>query len=360
MDKDPPKGPPKGQLIDRYQIKSIGAKYTSKMVAVGRLAFYADNPRIYSHFPNGSQKTQAEIQDRLAGMEHVQKLRTQIEEDKQVNEPLWCAEVTKKDSHLFPKYEYIVLEGNSRLAAVKLGKSNQIPLVATVPCNIFNFTDFSDDNRNSFIVSLLSRFHVTGKSNWDPYEVAGYIHRRSTVDAVPVKQLVIEIGKKASEVRHYLEAFQLMLSNKGKSKDWSYYYVYVNMPKRHREDNSELDEIILPIRPSNFGSAQDMRDGLRAILGNQIIKEEFLQRKMTFRVAWATAKELSETEQVLEKLKTFQNWMANPEIMKQIKNLQKDSKRKKETETTLIKISSEVDHLLPTRAKTIPSAIKKA
>ena len=91
--------------------------YAELQVPVGQLAFYPENPRIYSQFAASGDRTQENIQAKLEAMDHVKELRSQIDRDGQVNEPLFCITVSP-ESELHGQYEYRVLEGNSRLAAV--------------------------------------------------------------------------------------------------------------------------------------------------------------------------------------------------------------------------------------------------
>ena len=65
--------------------------YEDVSVPVKRLAFYPQNPRIYSRFTGTTDRTQKTIQSLLAGMENVKELRSQIDRDGQVNEPLFAS-----------------------------------------------------------------------------------------------------------------------------------------------------------------------------------------------------------------------------------------------------------------------------
>lgn len=77
------------------------------------LLFYKDNPRVYSALrENGNDNpTQTEIQEKMCSMEHVKELKSQIQQNGGLIEPLV---VVERNSRL------VVLEGNSRLAAYRL------------------------------------------------------------------------------------------------------------------------------------------------------------------------------------------------------------------------------------------------
>ena len=83
--------------------------YEEIQVPVGQLAFYPENPRIYSQFAGSGDRTQENIQLKLEGMDHVKELRSQIDRDGQVNEPLFCIPVLP-GSELHGRYEYQVLD----------------------------------------------------------------------------------------------------------------------------------------------------------------------------------------------------------------------------------------------------------
>ena len=76
------------------------------------LFFYEDNPRVYSALrADGMVPSQDMIESKLKEMEHVKQLRYSIDQNGGLIDPLI---VLKRDGN------YIVLEGNSRLAAYRI------------------------------------------------------------------------------------------------------------------------------------------------------------------------------------------------------------------------------------------------
>lgn len=76
------------------------------------LHFYEENPRVYSILrSNGSSPSQKEIEDKMTSMEHVKQLQLSIKQNGGLIDPLI---VVKRNGN------YVVLEGNSRLAAYKI------------------------------------------------------------------------------------------------------------------------------------------------------------------------------------------------------------------------------------------------
>ena len=342
--------------MNTYQIENMAVPYREEKVHMDRIAFYAENPRIYSQFADTASRTQESIQQKLGRMEHVRALRALIERDKSVNEPLLCAEVAG-DSDLYDYYDFIVLEGNSRLAALRLEKSDRLPPVDLLPCKIFDFANFTNAKRDSFIFSLLSRIHITGKKGWIPYEEAGYVHRRFTAQSVPISQIAKEIGKSKQSVDDHLEAFKLMQEANGDPKNWSYYYEYVKTMRSHRKEHANLDKIVLPKIPKGFNTAQDMRKGLKAIFGNngnKRVVKKFINEEVNFHEAWEITKEAGRTNPYLRKLFEFQKMLHAHEI--EIRELLKSDEDKKKTEFYLKKISTRINHLLsPSTVKAQPA-----
>ena len=70
-----------------FKLRKKEVPYVETEAAVERLAFYPENPRIYSQFAGSGDRTQENIQAKLEAMDHVKDLRSQIDRDGQVNEP---------------------------------------------------------------------------------------------------------------------------------------------------------------------------------------------------------------------------------------------------------------------------------
>ena len=204
--------------------------YEEIQAPVGQLAFYPENPRIYSQFAGSGDRTQENIQAKLEGMDHVKELRSQIDRDGQVNEPLFCIRVSP-ESELHGQYEYQVLEGNSRLAALRLNKKGSLP-PPRVACNVLDFSAYSEQETESLIFSLLGQFHIIGKTDWRSYENAAYIYRRFKNHEVQVEDIAKEISLTPSKVRQMVNAFQMMIdAGDDNTSRWSYYEAYASSTK---------------------------------------------------------------------------------------------------------------------------------
>ena len=62
-----------------FKIRKNEVPYVETEVSVGQLAFYPENPRIYSQFAGSGDRTQENIQAKLEAMDHVRELRSQID-----------------------------------------------------------------------------------------------------------------------------------------------------------------------------------------------------------------------------------------------------------------------------------------
>ena len=315
-----------------YKIRKKEVPYVETQVPVERLAFYPENPRIYSQFVGSGDRTQENIQIKLESMEHVRELRSQIDRDSQVNEPLFCMPVST-DSDLHGKYDYQVLEGNSRLAALRMNKKDSLP-PSHVACNIFDFSAYSVHETESLIFSLLGQFHIIGKTNWRSYENGAYIYRRFKNHGVQVEDIAKEISLSTSKVRDMVAAFQMMIdAEDGNTSRWSYYEAYASSRKLKnlKENVPEFhDRVVSLIKADKFPRALDMRDKLPDIMRNKRARKILFDESETepFEEALAVADISGNTDAAFKRLQRFRNDLATSQTRGQItKLLQSDSSR---------------------------------
>lgn len=312
------------------------------LVPTKKLAFYPENPRIYSRFAGTTDRTQEKIQKMLEGMEHVKELRSQIDRDGQVNEHLYCIPVLE-DSALYGKFDYQVLEGNSRLAALRINKPTIPP--TSVPCFILDFSGYSNKERESLIFSLLGQFHISPKTNWESYENAAYIYRRYKNQTIPLENIAKEIGKSKAKVQQLIEAFELMkTAEDGNRKHWSYYEAYVSSRKikKHRNEYNDLDDrVVSLIKDEKFPRALDMRDKLPDILADKKARKIFLEEDAddAFENALQIAHIHGSTDSTFKWIQSFRKKLAASDTRKQIGKLLQNKATKNKTEYELKKIT---------------------
>ena len=329
--------------------------YMEIQVSLGQLAFYPENPRIYSQFAGSGDRTQENIQAKLEAMEHVRELRSQIDRDGQVNEALFCVPVSPT-SELYGRYEYQVLEGNSRLAALRMPKKGSLP-PARVPCNVLDFSAYSEQETESLIFSLLGQFHIIGKTDWRSYENAAYIYRRFENHKVDTKDIAKEISLQPSKVLQMVNAFQMMIdAGDDNTSRWSYYEAYASSAKlkKHRENIPGLhDRVVSLIKDDKFPRALDMRDKLPDILRNKRARKIFFDKSESepFREALAVADISGDTDATFKRLQRFRTDFATSQTKTQITKLLRSDSSRGRTEYELSQIMKFASQLMKRGAK---------
>ena len=333
-----------------FKLRKKEVPYVEIQVPVGQLAFYPENPRIYSQFAGSGDRTQENIQAKLEAMDHVRELRSQIDRDGQVNEPLFCISIAP-ESELDGQYDYQVLEGNSRLAALRMNKKGSLP-PSHVPCNIFDFSAYSEQETESLIFSLFGQFHIIGKTDWRSYENAAYIYRRFKNHRVPAEDIAKEIALTPAKVGQMVNAFQMMIdAGDDNTSRWSYYEAYASSTKlrNQRENIPELhDRVVALIKANKFPRALDMRDKLPDILRNRRARRIFFDEDEPepFQEALAVADISGDTDAALKRLRRFRTDLATNQTKTQIRKLLRSDSSRGQTEYELNQIVKSASQLL--------------
>lgn len=165
------------------------------------LLFYIDNPRVYSvlHENGHDNPTQTEIEEIMCSLDHVKSLKSQIMQNGGLIEPLIV--VKRKD-------RYVVLEGNSRLAAYRILAKNDPLKWSRVLVQIL-----PEDISDSDIFTLLGTFHLNPKKNWSKFEQAAYIYRQKKELGCSDSALGKQVGISAITVKKYGEIYGLMVEH---------------------------------------------------------------------------------------------------------------------------------------------------
>ena len=246
------------------------------MLHQSELFFYEENPRIYSIVKKGDAiVTQQCIEEVLSSLDHVKQLRTSIEQNGGLIDPLI---VVKKID------QYIVLEGNSRLAAYRLLAKKDPMRWKDVRCYVLP-NDISDDH----IFTLLGQYHLIGRKNWSPFEQAAYLYRQKELSGLASEIFVKSIGLTLPTAKQYIDVYKFMLVNDDLISDrWSHYYEYLKSRgiKKYRETNSDIDTTIVSQIKSDTLKAVDIRDKLGKIANgkNKIstrLMKEIIEQKIT-------------------------------------------------------------------------------
>ena len=274
-------------------------------VPVRDLLFYVDNPRVYSMLHNdGEAPTQEEIEEYMLGMEHVKELRQSIEQ------------VGLIDPLIVRDGDFVVLEGNSRLAAYrKLAKKNPIKWgkvkCKILPANIDNDT----------IIIILGQYHIVGRKDWSPFEQAGFILRGLEDTKYPIDELAQKLGISITAAK------------------WSYYEEFLKNRsiKEEIKTNAALEErVVAQIKQGEIHEAADIRK-----LG-EIIKTKskpakralgkYAEGKVSLNSAYEELKDSGQINDVLQKLQRFKEYINDTDLDGKIAEAQPDLKKKLEYE----------------------------
>ena len=224
-------------------------------VAQTSLLFYPDNPRLYSMVrANQGNPSQEEIEQRLSVMDHVKQLIQSIEANGGLTDPL-----VVRDG------DFVVLEGNSRLAAYRALARHDPILWGKVKVKLLP-ADIDED----MVFALLGEYHIIGKKDWAPYEQAGYLYRRHKSHGVDPARMAEEMGLATRTVNHLIAVYEFMVAH-GETDvgRWSYYEEYLksNASKKARKACPQLDQIVVTkVRSREIAKAVDVREKLMPVI----------------------------------------------------------------------------------------------
>lgn len=220
------------------------------------LRFYTENPRIYSIArADGTEPSQEEIQSRLIEMEHVRELISSIRANGGLIDPL-----------LVRDGDFVVLEGNSRLAAYR-----RLSHGDPVKWGMVKVKLLPADLDDALIFALLGEYHIIGRKDWAPYEQAGYLYRRVENHGISESTISKEVGISKSRVNDLVRTYRFMVDHEDNDVDrWSYYEEYLK-PRRFKDkvrgENPTLDNIVVKkIKSGEIPTAIDVRNKINKVL----------------------------------------------------------------------------------------------
>lgn len=265
-----------------------------------KLKFYVDNPRIYSlirtdaHTPD-----QEEIYKQLLEHEHVRVLK----EDIVINDGLI-------DPLIVRDGDFVVLEGNSRLAAYKFLASKNPVKWSEVLCTIL-----PADIDERLVFALLGQYHLKGKKDWAPYEKAGFLYRRHKEHHIELSTVCDELGVGLKEAKHLVAVYEFMIAHDDEDREhWSYYDEYLKSSKikKARDDYAQFDDFVVKqIKSGDIPKAMELRDKLPTICaGPAKILKRFINGTTSFDDAYDAAVDAGGENYSLQKLRRFRDWLA--------------------------------------------------
>ena len=300
--------------------------YLSQM----ELRFYPENPRIYSVVYTGDEEpSQDEIQESLEEREHVKELVQSIQANGGLIDPLWVRD-----------RDFLVIEGNSRLAAYRILSRKDAVKWGNVKCNLLPHD--IDDKK---IFSFLCQCHVVGRQDWAPYEQAGIIWRRYQHHGDSVEYMSKEMGISLIEVKRLIEVYSFMdRHNDTAVQHWSYYYEYLKSRKiqTQRELHPELDIVMArSVKSGEILRAEDIRDKLTRIAGSggQVL-EDFINRPKSLDICYEKAMERSESTALYRALNKFRIKIGDLDTRKSLQGMSQKNRQKCKFELNKIRASA--------------------
>lgn len=284
---------------------------TDEKLAIGRLLFLRENPRVLSSItgiPDFDAKFPEEQQEiiyhKLLKEPSVKKLIPDIRANGGLIEPILVRADTME-----------VIEGNSRLAAYrKLDSSTQSNKWCSIPCRIVS--GLSDDQ----LATLLHSIHVKGKTSWTRYEKAYFTYHQHKVKGRSIKDVAEIFSVSEGTAYRDVRLIQAMKDNRdSERKNFSYYQVLEATPviKRELNQNPQLKSVLLQmIRSPDHGSmltAPNLRDQLPIVIKKPKILRKFVSGRIDLEAAYYSAK-ISNTQTKLQKVREILKDVTSAEV----------------------------------------------
>ena len=232
-----------------------------------KLLFFPENPRVYSVLNASDEKPSQEIIEKvMCKSDHVKQLKESIRSNGGLIDP-----IIVRDG------DFVVLEGNSRLAAYRL-LNRQDPIRWSKVSVIL----LPNDIPEAAVFALLGQYHIIGRKDWDPYEQAGYLYRTLKESNKSQELLASELGITSSYIKKLIDVYQYMIDKDDNHPNkWSYYEELLKNRgiKKAFEKHPELeDKIIDDIKNNRIKMAIDIRKlgdigKLNDKLSNKILKD---------------------------------------------------------------------------------------
>lgn len=280
------------------------------------LFFYVDNPRVYSTLrENGNMNpSQQEIETLMRKTENVKELKVQIEQNGGLIEPLIV---------VFRNDNYIVLEGNSRLAAYRILAESNPAKWSKVSVQVL-----PEDITETDIFTLIGTYHLVKKKDWTVYEQAAYVYRQKQLLGCPTTTLAKQVGLSVPTVKKYIEVYEFMKqSDDTVQSHWNFYEQYVMNKgiKGYRDHYPEMDTTIVgQIKTGKIKQAKDIRDKLGKIAQakdktSKHIMQDVIEGRTDLDEAYIRFEATGKSGNTYNKIKEFRTLMTSDEFKKVVK-----------------------------------------
>ena len=326
--------------INTFSILGSKIEYTIEEIDIYGLKYFPGNPRVYTALRKIADKnpTQEQIEEVMFEEDTVRELLGRIKKAGGLVEEI----VVRRDTRE-------VVEGNSRLAAHrKLNKQSGGAGWNKIRCKVVKtLTDKQ-------IRSLLSEYHIHGKTNWTKYEQANMFYVNHVIEKISIGDLHAETGLPKQEISKRIEIIRMMEDNNDNQlKHYSHYEQLLtkkSLKKRFQSNEQFKFRVLRDIRNGKIGTAQDVRDKLSIVCENE--------KSSAFKKYWRDETDLEEAYDLavssgvgdtsIKKLTKFRNWITEPDVKNNLIN-QKDTG----------KVNFEIDKIQTALKKTKDAIDKK-
>lgn len=286
-----------------------------QMLDIDQLNFSTDNPRICCAFDDNpdSPVSQSQIEDFLSQLEHVAQLKISIERNGGIIEPLYV-----KDG------DFIVLEGNSRLAACRALHRENPDICQKLPCRLL-----PNDIDDEAVFILLGQYHIIGRKDWEPFEQANYLYKRHQKTGMPIDAIADELGISAQKAQKYLQTVDFMLKHDDlNEKHFDCYDSYLtnHAIKKVRQTELNLDQSVVDaVKNEEIKTRSDMRKLTEtakvAVEGDETAKQcirDIADGNQNIRQAHAQIENSGKLDQVIKKLRKFNHDIDTDDFQSQL------------------------------------------
>lgn len=282
------------------------------------LKFYPENPRIYSIISSdGNIPGQSDIERKLADLEHVKRLVHSIRANGGLIDPL-----------IVRDGDYVVLEGNSRLAAYRILSRFDAIQWGKVKVQLL-----PKDIPDELVFALLGKYHIIGRKDWAPYEQAGYLYRQHKNYGIDPSEIAKEMGLGPKEVGHLINVYSFMVKhNDNNVTRWSFYDEYIKSRdiRKAREGHSEMDKtVVRKIKTGEIREAIEVRKKLKIIAkASGSILNDFLEKEGSFNRSYERASARGYDNEWYNRLHKFREFLLSDDARSDFSEME-DGHRKK-------------------------------
>lgn len=267
----------------------------------------------------GGAPSQEEIEEHMLSLEHVKVLRQSIKK------------VGLIDPLIVRDGDFVVLEGNSRLAAYrKLVKEDPVRW-GKVKCKIL-----PKDIDQSTILTILGQYHIVGRKDWSPFEQAGFLVRGLEDTKVKIEEFAKSLGLSVAYAKKCIEVYEYMKEqNDLNPTRWSYYEEFLKNRaiKTAVKDNPELEvKVVEDIKSGKIHEASDIRKlgdiaKSKSKAGKKALTQ-YQEGKVTLEKAYEHVKETGVLDEDLQRMRKFKEFINDSDLEDKFVDLNDDLKNK--------------------------------